>query len=84
MIDPVLILKEGMENDAEAGDPILKVLQGRGLGVLEAFIIWIDMTQQAETHYYTALNQGASVKFALTVLHEKKEEFAALLEREIT
>jgi hypothetical protein len=84
MIDPVLLLKEGLALDADAGDPILRVLRGRGYHAIEVFMVWLDLTTQADACYYEALNSGMSGALAYDLLNRKKEELAALLERELS
>lgn len=84
MTEPVLILKERLEARAEEGDPILRVLQGRGFALLDVFSVWFDLTTQAESCYYEALNSGVAPSLAYDLLTRKKEELAALLERELS
>ena len=82
-LEELRILKERFDLRAAEGDPILRVLQGRNLSLLDCALVWVDLSNRAEDFYQQALAQGVSISFADKILTQKKEELAALLEREI-
>lgn len=78
----MLELKEAMEARVKDGDPIMAALQGKGLGLLDAFENWVDLELKADAIYYEALDSGLSVPHALAVLEHYKEHIAELIKRE--
>jgi len=82
--EKIRILRERLELRIEEGDPILKALKGKGLGLIEAFMVWLELDNKACEIYWEAIHSGIHPAASLAIYEQKKQEIAEILKREVS